>query len=187
MARRASKPVDPTTRRSAQVPGQLFGYSLQAIRLLHLALDAPSGTVLSLEVFEDVGAVDDCGNAVASQTKSGLQTNPVSDRSVDLWKTFSNWLNAAESGQLSISSTRFEIYLAKRRTGRLVTLFHAASTEEQAQFALDQARDVLWGPAPGYPKKKKLAGTLAPFVNHVLDPSLALLSKTLRVPWQKGV
>lgn len=171
MARKARKPIDIATRKSAQVPGQLFGYSLQAIRLLSLALDASPGTVLSLEVFEDVGAVDEKGNALASQTKSGLETNPVSDHSVDLWKTFSNWLTLVASGQLSIASTRFEIYLAKPHTGKLVTSFHAANTEEDAKVALDHARDVLWGAPPKYPKKKKLAETLAPFVNHVLDPS----------------
>jgi hypothetical protein len=171
MARRASKPIDVTARKSSQVPGQLFGYSLQAIRLLSLALDASPGTVLSLEVFEDVGAVDDKGNALASQTKSGLETNPVSDRAVDLWKTLSNWLTAVSSGQLSIASTHFEIYLAKRHTGKFVTSFHAAKTEEEANSALDHARNVLWGKAPKYPKKKKLAETLAPFVNHFLDLS----------------
>src|SRR5580698_10711362 len=105
MATRARKAIDITTRKSAQVPGQLFGYSLQAIRLLSLALDASPGTVLSLEVFEDVGTIDEAGNTVASQTKSGLETNPISDRAVDLWKTFSNWLLAVGSGQISTAAT----------------------------------------------------------------------------------
>ncbi len=52
-----------------------------------------------------------------------------------------------------------------------MTSFHAAKTEEEAKAALDHARDVLWGKAPKYPKKKKLAKTLAPFVNHFLDLS----------------
>jgi hypothetical protein len=171
MASRARKPIDIAARKSAQVPGQLFGYSLQAIRLLSLALDASPGTVLSLEVFEDVGTVDETGKTLASQTKSGLETNPVSDRAVDLWKTFSNWLTAVASGQLEVAATQFEIYLAKRHTGKFVTSFHDAKTEEEAKAALDHARDVLWGTAPKYSKKKKLAETLAPFVNHVLDIS----------------
>jgi hypothetical protein len=169
MATRASKPKDVSSRKSAQVPGQLFGYSLQPIRLLALALDAAEGTTLSLEVFEDVGAVDDSGNALASQTKSALETNPVSDKSVDLWKTLSIWKTALSSGQLRIETTKFEIYLAKRRTGKLVQLFHDAQTEEAAKAALDQARDLLWGAAPDHPKKEKLAEGLAPFVNHVLE------------------
>jgi len=161
------------SRKSAQVPGQLFGYSLQPIRLLSLALDATPGTILSLEVFEDVGSLDDAGGAVASQTKSGLGANPVSDRAVDLWKTLSNWLTAANSGQLSVPSTTFEIYLAKRHTGKLVAMFDAARTAEQANAALVKARDVLWGDGPRFSKKAKLAETLAPFVNHVLDPQSA--------------
>jgi hypothetical protein len=169
MATGARKPKDVSSRKSAQVPGPLFGYSLQPIRLLSLALDAAAGTTLSLEVFEDVGSVDDSGNALASQTKSGLETNPVSDKAIDLWKTFSNWKTAVTSGQLSLATTQFEIYLAKRRTGKLVQLFHNAQTEEDAKATFEQAREVLWGPAPKYPKKKQLAKTLAPFVNHVLD------------------
>src|SRR5258708_40238501 len=99
MPGKANRPIEVTARRSAQVPGQFFGYSLQAIRLLSLALDALPGTVLSLEVFEDVGTVDETGKALASQTKSGWETNPVSDRAVDLWKPFSNWVAAAPSSQ----------------------------------------------------------------------------------------
>lgn len=169
MASRARKPINVAIRKSAQVPGQLFGYSLQSIRLLNLALDALPGTVLSLEVFEDVGGIHPTGGALASQTKSGLETNPVSDRALDFWKTFSNWLTAIASGQLSLATTRFEIYLAKRHTGNLVASFDAAKTEELAKAALNHARDVLWGAAPKYPKKKNLAETIAPFVNHVLE------------------
>jgi len=169
MATRGRTPKDVSARKSAQVPRQLFGYSLQPIRLLSLALDAAEGTTLSLEVFEDVGAVDESGNALASQTKSGLETNPVSDKSVDLWKTFSNWKTAVSSGQLSLATTTFEIYLAKRRTGNLVQRFQGAQSEDAAKAAFEQARDTLWGAAPKYPKKAKLAEGLAPFVNHVLE------------------
>src|SRR6185437_251279 len=97
-------PKDLSARKSPQVPGQLFGYSLQPIRLLSLALDAAEGTTLSLEVFEDVGAVAEAGDALASQTKSALETNPVSDKAIDLWKTFSNWKTAISSGQISLRS-----------------------------------------------------------------------------------
>lgn len=170
MAQQPSKSTPGISRRSAQVPGQFFGYSLQPIRLLSLALDAAPGTMLSLEVFEDVGSRDTSGEAIASQTKSGLGANPVSDRAVDLWKTFSNWLTAVGAGQLVAASTRFEIYLAKRHTGRLVALFDAAKTPEQAEAALEKAREVLWGAGPKYSKRAKLAENIAPFVNHVLDP-----------------
>ncbi len=169
MASRARRPKDVTSRKSAQVPGQFLGYSLQPTRLLSLALDALPGTTLSIEVFEDVGTVDASGKTVASQTKTALESNPVSDKSVDLWKTFSNWKSAVTSGQLNLATTQFEIYLAKRRSGQLVQLFHDAQTEEAAKAALEKARDVFWGAAPKYPKKKKLAESLAVYVNHVLE------------------
>ena len=116
-----------------------------------------------------MGTVNKAGDALASQTKSALETNPVSDRAIDLWKTFSNWKTAISSGQISLATTRFEIYLAKRRTGKLVQLFHDAQTEEAAEAALVQARDLLWGAAPNCAKKEKLAEALAPYVNHVLE------------------
>jgi hypothetical protein len=169
MAIPTRKPKDVSSRKSAQVPGQLFGYSLQPIRLLSLALDAAEGTTLSMEVFEDVGTVAEAGDTLASQTKSALETNPVSDKAIDLWKTFSNWKTAISSGQISLATTKFEIYLAKRRAGKLVQLFDDAQTEEAAKAALGQARDLLWGAAPGYPKKEKLAEGLAPYVNHILE------------------
>ncbi len=134
-----------------------------------MALDAAEGTTLSLEVFEDVGTVTEVGDTLASQTKSALETNPVRDKAIDLWKTFSNWKTAINSGQISLATTKFEVYLAKRRTGKLVQLFHDAQTEEAAKAALGQARDLLWGAAPEYPKKEKLAEGLAPYVNHILE------------------
>ena len=169
MSTQPRKPKDVLSRKSAQVPGQLFGYSLQPIRLLSLALDAAEGATLSLEVFEDVGTVTEAGDTLASQTKSALETNPVSDKAIDLWKTFSNWKTAIGSGQINLATTKFEIYLAKRRTGKLVQIFHDAQTEEAANAALGHARDLLWGAAPGYPKKEKLSEGLAPYVNHILE------------------
>lgn len=51
-------------------------------------------------------------------------------------------------------------------------LFHEAQTEEDAKAAFEKARNFLWGPAPKYPKKKKLAETLAP-------PSLSKLPQSM--------
>jgi ABC-3C protein len=171
MARKGAKPTDVSTRKSAQVPGQYLGYSLQSIRLLELALDAQPGSTLSIEVFEDVGLVEADGRVTASQTKTALGTNPISDRAVDFWKTFSNWLTAISTGQLPISGTLFEIYLAKKRTGKLAGLFHAAKTEKEATDALAVARETLWGKSPTYLKKAAVPDSLALFVNHVLAPN----------------
>src|SRR5215470_13727657 len=84
-----------TRVRSAQVPAQYLGYSLQPIRMLQILLGAPPGSFVTLEVFEDVG-VQINGQRIASQVKSGLVKNPLSDRSCELWKTLANWCDAIE-------------------------------------------------------------------------------------------
>jgi len=76
--------------RGAQAPGQFYGYSLQITRALaHLLRARPSQSV-SVEVFDDVATSRQTGQ-VLEQDKSGLAHNPVSDRSIDLWKTLHNW------------------------------------------------------------------------------------------------
>lgn len=134
-------PTRKTGRRSAQVPAQLFGYSLQATRLLQLLLDAPTGSCVSLEVFEDVGVDQSDGRRVASQVKSGLVKNPLADRSTELWKTLANWCDAIERGDLNPSRTTFEIYVARPRKGRIASLFHDAQSPESVRRAITEARN----------------------------------------------
>lgn len=168
--RRALRLNDNPPRKASQVPAQYYGFALQPIRLLDLALDAPSGSFLSLEVFEDVGLETASGIHVASQTKTGLVKNPVSDRALDLWKTLSNWLTAVDSGQLPLENTIFEIYLAKRQSGKIAELFSNANSPQQAEEALDIVRKLLWGPAPKHPKRRTLPAEMRRFVDHFLDP-----------------
>src|ERR1017187_2027244 len=97
-------------RRKTQVPEQYWGYSLQPIRFLHLLMDSSPSANISLEVFEDVGRDDGEGGRLASQTKTGLVKNPISDRAIDLWKTFANWFEAVNAGVLDVGTTTFEIY-----------------------------------------------------------------------------
>ena len=163
-------PKKLSKRKSPHVPAQFLGYALQPTRLLDLALDAPPGSVLSLEVFEDVGVESATGEHLASQTKSALVKNPISDHALDLWKTFSNWLTAVEEGHLPLQNTIFEIYLAKKHHGPITESFHSAKNQEEAQAALRAARHLLWGAPPKYRKPKALQGPIKEFTDHFLDP-----------------
>ena len=71
----AGSPKKPKekARKSAQVPAQFLGYSLQQTRLLQLVLDGQAGAIYILEVFEDVGEELRNGHRLASQTKSSLR------------------------------------------------------------------------------------------------------------------
>jgi hypothetical protein len=170
-----AKPRENRTR-SSQVPEQFFGYSLQAIRFLHLLLEAPPGTLVSLEVFEDVGALAPNGGTVASQVKSGLVKNPLTDRSIDLWKTIANWVSAVEAGNLEPSTTIFEIYVTRHRCGTIASAFHNAHSEAEALAAIEAARATLRGNGK---TPRKLGNELAAYVSHVFDSDQAQLVRII--------
>lgn len=69
---------------------------------------------MSLEILDDVGVavVLADSTATASQTKSALVKNPVSDRALDLWKTFSNFTVPAAVAAIARERER------SRRQGR---------------------------------------------------------------------
>jgi hypothetical protein len=154
-------------KKSAHVPGQLYGYSLQTTRATARLLQSPPGFFVSVEVFDDVGVEGKNGKKTAEQTKSALTTNPIADRSVDLWKTFSNWLDAVEHDGIDVGKMLFELHLSKKRGGAIAESFAAADNPTKALTVLQQAKVVLWGSAPLHPKRKKVAATLAPYLDRV--------------------
>lgn len=162
--------------RSSQVPDQFFGYSLQAIRFLHLLLEAPPGSTVSLEVFEDVGMLAPNGNALASQVKSGLVKNPLADRSVELWKTVANWVTAVATGTINPSSAIFEIYVGRHRSGTLASAFHNAHTEADAAAAINSARVALLGQGK---TSRKLPPDLAAHTSKVFKSDQSQLAQII--------
>jgi hypothetical protein len=168
-SKKAGKP------RSAQAPGQFYGYSIQTTRMVARLLRCTHGQAVSLEVLDDV-AVTGGATTVAEQSKSGLAHNPVADRSVDLWKTLFNWLEAIRSGALT-TETKFVLYVAQPYDGALITKLHDVRRPEDAAPLIAELRDDLWGPAPRRAKKAKLPDTLAKYVNAVLDASDDTLSR----------
>ena len=130
-------------RRSAQVPAQFLGYSLQQTRLLQLLLDGQAGAIYSLEVFEDVGEELKNGHRLASQTKSSLTGNPISDGSPELWKTLANWADSAAAGHLPPEKTIFELYVSAPKSGKIAESFNCATSEAEARSAIASARKAL--------------------------------------------
>lgn len=171
--------VEPP-RRSTHVPDQYYGYSLQTTRLLARLLTCAPGTAVSLEVFEDVGVELADGTKVAIQIKSTSGDNPVADRAVDLWKTFANWVEAAERGELNPESTKFEIFVSVPKSGNVVNSFHEATTIDQARQALEQSRQLLWGNPPLFPLKASVADGLRPYATRVLEADPELVSQIIR-------
>ena len=137
--------------------------------------------MVSLEVFEDVGTLAPNGQILASQVKTGLVKNPLTDRSVELWKTLANWVSAVEAGALEPTSAIFEIYVGKHRCGTLALAFHNAQSEAQATAAIGAAAAALFGNGK---TRRKLPADLSGHVSRVLDSDrrrLAQIVKNMRI------
>lgn len=165
-------------KKSSSVPGQYLGFSLQPTRFLARLLEAEPGTVISLEVFDDIGE-ESRNRVVAGQVKSVHDTNPISNRSIDLWKAFSNWLHAIEDGTLKIENTFFEIYVSKKRNGPLAQSFANANDFNIAHAALQNAKNELWGMAPAFPKRSTVSVELASFLEHVFSANEEIISQII--------
>lgn len=149
MAKRASSSTPKTTRakkRSTSVPGTYRGFSLQANRFLVHLMKSELTDTISLEAFEDVGVESSTGVKTAEQSKSFLSQNPVADRSLELWKTLSNWVDAAKSGTLPPATTFFVLYSFNPGLGTVAKLLHDATDVAAAKAALATIRNHL-----GYP------------------------------------
>ena len=140
-------------KKSTHVPGQYYGYSLQCTHCVSQLLAAVPGAWVSIEVLEDVAVECPDGDVKAIQTKSGLDTNPISNRSVDLWKTFRNWVDAVQIGELNPDKTTFILHVEDPRAGAICKRFSKASSTEEAAAAILAARDELWGASPTFKKK----------------------------------
>lgn len=162
-----------TDRTSA--PGQYYGYSLQTTRLLARLLKCGQGDAVSVEVLDDV-AVLGPGGTIAEQDKSGLAHNPIANRSVDLWKTLFNWVEAIRSGAFE-TNTRFILYVAQKYEGKFATLIAGADSASKAGAVLSELKDELWGKPPDYSRKEDLAEGLASYVNGVLEAEAKIVER----------
>ena len=169
------------SRRSSHVPGQALGYLIQPIRLLQLLLDAPADSFVTLEVFEDVGLESSSGHNIASQVKTGLVKNPLSDSSPELWKTLANWCDAIDRGELNPDKTIFEIYVAKPRKGKISTLFDQTQSLDQAESAIVTARNSFRKKSQAQGTKSKLTEAETYAARALSHPKLATLILNFRI------
>lgn len=154
--------------KSRNVPGQAGGYFLQETRFLYHLLKAGSGDVVTLEYLGDVATIHGDGSVTTEEDKSAIKDNPVTDKSVNLWKTMRNWILSVEAGDLDPSKTKFVLYVPhKHFTGTFVEKFHAAKTAKEARDSLLFAQTTLWGDAPEFKMKDGVAESIADFVEYV--------------------
>ncbi len=128
---------------SSNAPAQLLGYTVQFPRaLLHL-LKAGPGDAVSIEVVGDVATHKGDSSVLSEEDKTSVVSNPLTDRSTDLWKTFYNWLKAIEDGTIDISKTRFLIYTNQKGRNAIVNIFNDATNTTDAEAAIEAAKSKL--------------------------------------------
>lgn len=121
---------------NSNAPGPMLGFILQIPRALFHLLNANEGDVVSVEVIGDVGIEKPSGQTVSEEDKSSISSNPVTDRSTNLWKTFFNWLTDVKAGKLSTTNSHFVLYVNKDGKDGIVDLLDNAATPEDAENAI---------------------------------------------------
>lgn len=169
----------------ASAPGQFYGYSLQITRTLARLLRSHPGQAVSVEHMDDVATYDH-SSMTLEQDKSGLSHNPVANRSIELWKTLHNWIDAIRGGALAADTT-FVMYLAQPHTGTVLERIDAARTMVDAQALVAALRDEYWGPAPERKDRSALPAGLAKHVDPVLSSADDVLAQLfMRVTVERG-
>ncbi|MEI6528086.1 MAG: ABC-three component system protein [bacterium] len=124
---------------TSTAPGQLLGYILQFPRALCRLLQAGVGGAVGIELIGDVTAFLANGAVINEEDKSSTTTNPLTDRSTDLWKTFYNWIKQIDDGAIDVTKTSFVLYTNCSGRPALVNKFNAAKTPADVHAAIQAA------------------------------------------------
>lgn len=150
-------------RKSSSVPGQALGFSLQFTKMTELMARPGAGNEVEFEGLDDLTLKTPDGHLTLYQAKSALESNPLADRSVALWKCLANWADTVSREKLSAEKLKLVFYVSNPVSpGAWARSLDHARTEAEADVALAQVRDGLWGPAPAFSLKGKVAKELAP-------------------------
>lgn len=152
---------------NTHVPDKVYAFMIQAHHMLYELLDCKKGDVVSLEVFDDVGVEHRDGTKEAIQVKSVLSSrNPVSDKSVDLWKTLYNWMIAVQSNELDVECCKFILFITTNKSGTVVTTFQEAITTDTAEQAWRDIRNLFYNETG---KLKKLGNEYEDYLSYFFD------------------
>lgn len=166
---RSANKTATKAKRSSNVPGQFYGYSIQITRVVAHFLRAQQGQSVSIEHLDDVATHTDAGGDLVEQDKSGLAHNPVTNRSPELWKSLANWVRAIRDGALK-DDTRFLLYVAQGHRGDLIDSIHSATTKADADAVVVSIRATFGG-------QEVLPQGLGEHVKEVLSASDEVLAR----------
>jgi hypothetical protein len=137
---------------NSNAAGQLFGYSLQYPRALLRLLEADSDASVAVEVFGDVSVITKNGNILSEEDKSSIASNPLTNLSINLWKTFFNWVVAINNRELDPEIDRFVLYANHKIPEKSLVMEFNNSTETTVDEVLKHADLIV----KDIPKKHKI-------------------------------
>ena len=127
------------------VPDKVEAFLLQVRHALLELIKAPDEkSIISVEAYDDV-ALESDGHVVAEQIKSSLSSNnPVSNRSISLWKTLYNWCKYLEEGQMEADALKLIVVSTNSvAIGSIPEEFFKASNQSESEEAIAAAKKRL--------------------------------------------
>ena len=135
--------TDAPTAPKTSAPGQYLGYSLQLLRLCHHLLRGKGDYQVSFEYLDDVAVHTPDGKTLLEQCKSVKSANAISDRAVDLWKTFGNWADLCSANKVVPADTTFRLYVTPGGKGNLALELSGAKTPAAVAACLEKVKKLL--------------------------------------------
>lgn len=123
--------------------GQLLGYQLQLQRALVHLLQSGRESSVSVEVTGDVAVMLGNGGKLEEEDKSSLSSNPVTNKSTDLWKTFYNWINALNDGSINFEETKFILYANHEGNKGIVDALSDAQSPEEINKCIGEVESLF--------------------------------------------
>ena len=157
-----------------EVPGQLFGYSLQYPRAYLRLLEIPDDACVSIEDIGDVGVFYSDGSKLVEEDKSTIRNvNTLSDKSTNLWKTIYNWLNKIKNGVLNDKTDKFILY-----TNHLVSTDSIVQKLNQTFDNISEIDEVITE-INSIKESSKVDSDIYKYINSILEETNIIVFKKL--------
>ena len=128
---------------TSNAPGQLLGYTLQYPRALYHLLVSGPGDFVCIEELGDVATCKQNLDIISEEDKSSIVGNRLTNKSIDLWKTFFNWIKMIKSNNYDVNRMKFILYCNQAGRDGIVTYFHSAKIQQDTQNAIEYAKKEL--------------------------------------------
>lgn len=126
---------------SHDAPGSMAGYLYQVRYALLRALEEARrnpGRMLLIEKFDDVAFAEEGQPVELIQTKHHLSKGDVSDRSVDVWRTLSVWIDRLGQDPTGAANTRLVLVTTNTAPdGSALSMLRKSSVPRDEEAALD--------------------------------------------------